>query len=185
MKETRGARDARKRRNKAKQDRYAAASPARGMPYRETLVRQRVNAKRAALAKAYAQAHAQVLVDISKEYYDGEVKYGALRAKDAVVGAECKIEVENALAHLAAIPKGEQKPQHLTEAAGILQTLHQRFINEAKLVPENLRVWDVPQVRIYKDGRVEAINRMFDMDMRDMGQRYLKAQKLADEKLKK
>lgn len=178
-KETRAAREARMNRNKAKR---ATRGPVNGHDLRETMIRQRVAQARAAKATKYAEAYVKVLMDASNEYYDGEVRYAVLRAKNAQVGAQCKREVEEALAPFLAIPKAEQTEEHLDSSAGIIQRLHQRFVDEGKLVPQNLRVWEVPQARVYKDGRVEAVNRVRDMDIRDMGARYLAAQENIDEK---
>ena len=184
MKESKGAREARMRRNKAKRKAAGQLGPINGRNYRETMVRKRVMEKRQVVSKAYATAYAKVLIAISKEYYDGEVKYAALRAKEPQVGAECKIQVEQGIAKYLRIPKSEQTPQLLAEACDVIQELHEQFIKDGKLVPQNLNLWEVPQARVYNDGRVEPVNRVRDMDIKDMGARYLKAQQEVDEKLK-
>ena len=137
---------------------------------KKVLINRRVEQGREDAEREVAAVYAGVLIEVCREYYDGDVKYSALCAADDKKGHEMQEAVSRELAPY--IDK-EQTPQIVAEAADIVQELNQKWIDTGLLIPRNLRLWDVPTARIYlKSGAVEAVNRARDMDVRDMGSRF-------------
>jgi hypothetical protein len=157
-------REAQAKRNANNKTKSAAVSS------KKVLVNRRVEQGRADAEREVAAVYAGVLIEVCREYYDGDVKYSALCATDENRGREMQETVSR---ELATYIDKEQTPQLVAEAADIVQELNQKWIDTGFLIPTNLRLWDVPTARIYfKSGVVEAVNRARDMDVRDMGSRF-------------
>lgn len=121
--------------------------------------------------KMFAQKYADILVSVSQEYYDGEVKYCSLKAVSVGRGNQMQEEVEKAIKPFAQIPKKEQTQQIFAEVADIIQAKNQTWIEQGWLVAENVKVDELPTGRVYDDGTIESVNRFRDMDIIDIQKR--------------
>jgi len=153
-------------RNKKNTERVHSVSPKAVLLQK---ARQRRQQRR---SEELATAYANVMVEVSKAYYEGKVKYSALRAVDVERGKVMQKMVEERTAEYARLPKSEQTREVLRKVGEIVQSLNQNWIDAGDLRVEDIQLGQIPTARIYEDGRIEAVNRATDIDILDMGKRF-------------
>ena len=166
--ETTTSREARWRRNKELRDRRKQVVIDPKLAMRQHAVQSSAAKKVAEVADVYRE----VMLEISDEYHDGEVQYCMLRARDKEGAEYINEEIARAILRFSEFSKEQQTGDVLDEVGAIMKNLYQGWIESCIVVPDSVRINDVPNGRMYQDGRIEAINRASDIDILDMGRRF-------------
>jgi hypothetical protein len=125
------------------------------------------------------------LINVSQEFHGGEVEYVALCARSQLDGDIMRQQMFEELSPLSdpktGIPKSVEAMRQTSLRAKVV---HQEWIDAGRLVPGPLALWRIPGARVYPDGRVVAVDRFSDDDMRaleaacEQGQQQLAAKGL-------
>lgn len=122
--------------------------------------------------RALADIYNKILIDVGNKYHGGGVGYAVLKTRDDRDGTKMRVEVQEALSMYQAADK---TPENTAAAGGIIKDKHQAWIDSGRLFADKVNVREIPTARIYKDGRVEAMNQAQDSDALEIGIKYKEA----------
>lgn len=166
----------RRKTSAAREARQAANKKKRAAKVKQTdpriILRQKAS-QAAALRKVkeIASVYREIMLEISNEYHGGNVQYCMFRPKTKEAAKLVKEQIAFSTSRFASIHKDEQTPELMCEVGSVVKDLYDGWIHTGIVVPDSVHVNELPNGRIYTDGRIEAINRGKDEDVLEIKKR--------------